>query len=317
MPRPSKFDDSQILEAASQLQADGQAVTGYALSVKLGGGRPSSLAERYAELTANQEKPAELPALPSDLTQTIEKVAAEVTQRLTGAMTEAHATMKAQAHVRIDEIEAELANARKQHATELDDAADHLGAMQERAETAEAALATANADLKTQFETNHRLELAATRAEDALKAAQGREAALTEGLEKLRQEHLDATRQVGLQSSEIDALLTQNKALAAEKTEAVAQRDAANKQREEAQREAAAQGARVGQLQESEKRLQTELSGLNQTIGKQAAELAQLNADKQRLQAEAKTLQDKHSEQAKQLTAKDAEIAQLNHKRGA
>ncbi|MEG0299674.1 MAG: DNA-binding protein, partial [Aurantimicrobium sp.] len=164
MPRPSKFDDSQILEAAAQLANEGRAVTGYAISVQLGGGRPSSLLERYTELTANVEKPAELPALPSDLAATIEKAAEGVMHQLTTAMTEAHASLKAQAHARIDEVEAELAQARKLHATELDDAADHLAAMQERAEVAEAATAAAQAEIQT-------LKEAQSKAEGELKAA--------------------------------------------------------------------------------------------------------------------------------------------------
>lgn len=315
MARPSKFSDEEILAAAQKLEDEGREISGYALSVALGGGRPSSLGEKYAELTATRPAAVELPALPSEITATLDSLASDMAQRLNQAMTTAHATLKSLANARIDEIEKTADAERAKHKAQLDDAVERIGTEQDRADTAETALATANADLKAKIEDAHRLDVAATRAEDALKASQAREAALTESLEKLRQDHLDATRQVGLQSSEIDALHGKNKALTTEKADAVAQRDAANKQREEAQRDAAAQGARVGQLQESEKRLHGEVATLNQVTGKQAAEVAQLQASVKALQEahaqELARLQQTLSEQTKSLSAKDEEISKL------
>lgn len=311
MPRPSKFDDAQILEAAAQLSSDGQAITGYAISVRLGGGRPSSLAERYAELTANQEKPVELPALPNELAATIEKAATEVTQRLTAAMTEAHAQVKAQAHIRIDEVEAELAVARKQHATELDDAAGHLDAMQDRAEVAEAALAEARAELAKATAAGQELQAKLTRAEDLLTASKEREKS-HEALEaELREELRELHKQTNKDAAEIQRLLADAKEKLTAKTEALKQRDEAlskaeeaNKQREAAAREASGNAARAEQLQASEKRLQGELSQLNQQTGKQSAELVQAVKDRE-------GLQQKLSEQAKSLAEAQSEISKL------
>lgn len=322
MPRPSKFDDSQILEAAGQLQADNLPVTGYALSVKLGGGRPSSLAERYAELTANVEKPAELPALPSDLAATIDKVAAEVTQRLTSAMTEAHAAIKAQAHVRIDEVEAELAQARKQHASELDDAADHLAAMQERAEVAEEATAAALTEVQT-------LKEALSKANGELNAAAVNAEKQDKALESSRAE----TREASAEIARLTAALAAAKAATdeAKKASTEARQEAleAHKQREAAAKDAAANEALVGQLQGTVQRLQQELAALNQEAGKSTAQITQLTDEKARLieraraqkeahAAELASLQKKLDEQAqradaqaKQLAAQTSEIQQL------
>lgn len=311
MARPSKFSDEEILAAAQKLEDEGREISGYALSVVLGGGRPSSLGEKYTELTATRPAPVELPALPSEITSALEALAGDIAQRLQGAMTTAHATLKSLANARIDEIEKTADAERAKNKAQLDDAVERLGEQQDRADAAEAALAEAHADVKARTEDVHRLELAATRAEEAHKAGQLREKELTERLAALQKEHLEATRQVGLLSSEIDGLHTQNKALTTDRADALAQRDAANKQREEAQRDAAALGARVGQLQESEKRLHAEVSTLNQATGKQAAELAQHQASAKAAAQELAGLQQKLSEQAKSLSAKDEEISKL------
>lgn len=299
MPRPSLFDDNQILEAAKKLQAEGSRISGFSLARVLGGGRASSLAERYEALIAPEEEKPTLPALPADLAESIDRVAAEVSQRLSAAMTEAHAALKAQAHARIDEVEAELAQAKKRHEEELDAAADDFGVLEERATTAEAALAAANQTLQSLQVQLSKQEGAATesaRQIDNLKA---------EGA------NLNAQLQMALkENSTLAAQLAQTQEA---RTAAVAQAEDANKRREAAEKQAAGAEGKLEQAVLSLKSLQAEQAQMQKQIGGLETQLAAVVNEKQMLIDAEKKLKETHLQELakaqEHLMAKSKELA--------
>lgn len=260
MARPSKFADEDILAAAEKLVEQGKPVTGYTLSVELDGGRPSSLEDRYRELTTSKEPAPVLPALPADVASAVEQLTSEVAGRLTAVLTSAHASLKAQANARVDEIEQTAEQQRLSAKAELDDAVERIGTEQDRAEQAETALAAANESLQALKVQLSKLEGAATesaRQVDALKA------------------------DLATQSEKLQAALAENAALASKLSQTEEARNAAltladdaNKRREAAEKQAAGAEAKLEQTSVSLKGLQAEQAQMQKQVGSLEAQLA-------------------------------------------
>ena len=165
MARPSKFTDEAILAAAAQLKETGKDVTGYALATTLDGGRPSFLEDRYNELVAEQAAAVPLPALPAGIDAAITVLTADVSRRLTAAITHAHAGLQKAADDRVGQVEADAAAEVAKAKAELDEAVELLGVEKDRAHAAEEKLQAATetiAQLRTEL-AEAKGELAATR----------------------------------------------------------------------------------------------------------------------------------------------------------
>lgn len=165
MARPSKFTDEALLAAATALKEAGKEVTGYALAIALEGGRPSSLAERFLELSAVKAPIEPLPALPEKTQTLLNDITTEIQQKLVDELTQAHAELEKQAFSRVASTEAKAQADIEKFKTELDDAMELLGGEKDRAVAAEDKLQVANetiAQLRTEL-AQAKGELAATR----------------------------------------------------------------------------------------------------------------------------------------------------------
>lgn len=143
MARPSKFTDDDILGAAAQLKEAGKEVTGYALSTALEGGRPSSLAERFLELTAAKAPVEPLPALPQATQTLLSDIAGEIQKKLVDELTQVHADLEKQSFARVAAIETKAQADVEKFKAELDEAVELLGTEKDRAIAAEDALKAA------------------------------------------------------------------------------------------------------------------------------------------------------------------------------
>lgn len=259
MARPSKFSDEEILAAAAKLADAGKQITGYALSVELEGGRPSSLEERYQELTASKEPVQELPALPADVAAAVHTLAGQVAESLTVTLTNAHATLKKQANERVDEIEKAAREQVSKSKNELDDAVERLGAALESAEQASTALGAAN-------ETIQALRIDLSKQEGAAE----------EAARQLAQVKAD----LGVRSSELQASLNEAAKLNAQLAQAHAERDAARESagveaeaRNAARLDAAAAKAKLEQVSERVESLQSQHASLQKQAGSLESQL--------------------------------------------
>lgn len=149
MGRKSKFEDDEILAAAQQIIAQEKEVTGYTLTVQLGGGKASHLEDRYRALSEATAKTDQLPSLPPVIETAVNNSVSNLAQHLIATLTKTYSELKVDAEVRVEDVKKAAHEQVQKVRTQLDKAMDDWMNAEDRCTDLQARLTTAEGRIGT------------------------------------------------------------------------------------------------------------------------------------------------------------------------